>query len=104
MSKKNFRFLLRFFLGIIAFTTLFSMSHVEAATVNGERIDWNRKMNQGVNINYRIASGVEYTVSIPSAAQMLMYPGGGLSNNLVLSQTTSYDALKNGFLSIPKYQ
>ena len=97
MSKKYFRFLLKLSLGIIAFIALFPMSHVGAATVNGERIDWNRKMTQGVNINYRIASGVEYTVSIPNAAQMLMYPGGGLSNNLVLSQTTSYDASKMDF-------
>ncbi|APZ50022.1 hypothetical protein BW721_10505 [Jeotgalibaca sp. PTS2502] len=54
-------------------------------------------MTQGVDISYRINSGVKYTVSIPRAVQMLMYPGGGLSNRLILSQTSSYNASKMDF-------
>lgn len=45
-------------------------------------------MANGVNISYKIFPGNEYTTSIPNAVYKLMYPGGGLSNPMVLSKTT----------------
>ena len=58
-----------------------------AVNVNGERIDWLKKMATGQNIGYWIAPGNEYTTSIPNAVQKIMYPSG-MSNPMVLWKTT----------------
>lgn len=59
-----------------------------AATVNGEQLDFANKMSPGTNIGYKIFAGNEYTSSIPAAVNMLMYPSG-LSNPMVLWSTTA---------------
>ncbi|MFT4281491.1 MAG: hypothetical protein QM591_09515 [Microbacterium sp.] len=59
-----------------------------AATFNGERLDFTKKMSPGTNIGYKIFPGNEYTSSIPAAINSLMYPPGSMSNPMVLWQTT----------------
>lgn len=69
---------------------------ISASATTNTDIDYNNKMTSGRDIAYYIAPGTEYTVSIPSAAQKLMYPSG-MSNNIVLSRTTNSNASKMDF-------
>jgi len=71
---------------------------VKALYVNGERIDWNKRLTTPTNKNfaYMIHDGCEYTVAVPAAAQKLMYPTN-MTNPIVLWQTTNYEQSKMDF-------
>lgn len=68
-----------------------------ATYANGERLDWNRKMTEGRSIYYWLAPGNDYTVSIPQAAQKLMYPGYDQYNPMNLTQTSVQQQAKIEF-------
>lgn len=68
--------------------------------INGERIDWKRKMTDGRSIYYWIAPTCEYTVSVPAATQLLMYPNNGLSNPMNLYSTNQQS---NGKIEFHQY-
>lgn len=75
--------------GLIAALVIWAPAQTAtAATLNGEQLDYAKKMSPGQNIGYKIFPGNEYTSTIPGAISMLMYPPGSLSNPLVLWQTT----------------
>lgn len=73
-------------IAILAIMISASSNYVAKATTNTD-IDWNNKLTQGVNINYWIAPGNEYTATIPKAVSKLRYPSG-LWNPIVLNPTT----------------
>ena len=75
---------------LISFMFLvFPLRNVSALTyINGERIDWAKEMTLATSINYWLAPGNTYTVSIPNAVQTLMYPNTGQYNPLNLYPTT----------------
>ena len=77
---------------------LFCNEKVEALYVNGEKIDFDNKITTPANRNfaYMIHDGCEYTVAIPAGAQKLMYPTG-MTNPIVLWQTTNYQQSKMDF-------
>lgn len=96
MIKKNLGFTL-----LIMMLMVFGIENVSATNVNGERIDWNNKITMAANKNvaYMIHDGCEYTVSIPNAVNKLMYPSG-MTNPLILYQTTTYQHSKMDFYQI----
>lgn len=82
---------------IITSAFIFSLvGGIEASATTNTDIDYNKKMINGRDVAYYVAPGTEYTVSIPNAAQKLMYPSG-MTNNLVLSKTTDKNASKIDF-------
>jgi hypothetical protein len=84
---------------LFALGVLFSSNILVVHASLGNDIDFNNKLIDGRDIAYMIQPGVEYTRSIPNAVKKLMYPSG-MSNNLVLSPTTSYMASKLDFEQI----
>ncbi len=68
------------------------------ATCTGSDITFNKRMYSGANIKYWISSSNEYVVSIPNAANKLMYPPSSVGTNpLYLSKTTTNSSSKMDF-------
>lgn len=90
-----------FSITLLLLVTMFAMP-INAATTNGERIDWGAKMTSGRSINYYIYPSVEYTNTIPNAVNKLVYSKDyfgdtTVSNNLYLYKTTNYMDSKMDF-------
>lgn len=88
-------------LALLTIVFLFPTS-ISAATTNGEKIEWNKKMTSGSSINYYLYAGVEYTNTIPRAVNKLMYSKDyfgdtTFNNNLYLYETTNYMSSKMDF-------
>ena len=86
---------------ILLLTTivLFTIFSFKSTTKAYTAIAWDRSLTSGKDIAYYIASGCEYTVSIPQAVQLLVTPSG-MWNPLSLSKTTVQSHSKMDFFQI----
>lgn len=104
MKKHGYRILTAFFVIVLSFTII-PVTRIRATTyVYGEQLDWVKSMTEGRNINYWIAPGNDYTVSIPAAVQTLMYPGGSQYNPLNLYRTNVQQQAKIEFYRVDTVQ
>lgn len=71
---------------LMMFLSTSKNSNLVSALDSSESIAWNKKLSNGTTFNYWIDSNCEYTSSIPSAANGLMYPNG-LYNPISMYQT-----------------
>ncbi len=82
---------------LLTFVNLDASEYNDKSCTNTD-ISYNNKMTVGTSINYWISTGNEYTNSIPSAVNKLMYPPSSVgTNDLVLKQTTNNQSSKLDF-------